>query len=173
MKSVSSRMKSRITRIAAVALCGIASALAVSGLMANSPADQPQPNKRGECQDWPKEADKVLVAQGFDKALKDSAGLTPAEKDRRARLLDPQLADKEMEKIFKELPNGREIKFPPKSIVRFYEPETNKALTPTKSYDKSSYPADHCYHIFFLPEQGEKDTKANFRDNLMCCYIPW
>jgi len=171
MKNIFNRMKSKMTRIAAVALCGVGSALAVSGLMANSPEDQSA--KRGECQDWPKEADKELVKQGFDKALQDSAGMTQANKDRRARLLDPNKATKEMETIFKELPNGREIKFKEKSLVRFYEPEITKALAPGKSYDKSTYPADHCYHIFFLPEAGEPNTKANFKDNLMCCYIPW
>lgn len=160
-----------MTRIAAVALCGLGSALAVSGLMANSPEDLQ--TKRGECQDWPKEVDRDLVEKGFDKALQDSAGLTQANKDRRTRLLDPNKAKKEMETIFKELPNGREIKFPPKSVVRFYEPEITKALAPAKSSDKSTYPSDHCYHILFLPEAGEQNTKASFRENLMCCYIPW
>jgi hypothetical protein len=170
MKKVSTRMKSRITRTAAVALCGVAAALAASGLMAN--AAEEQPTRRGDCQDWPPDADKALVAQGFDQALKDSAGSTQAEMDRRGRLLDPKLAQKEMEYIFEHLPHGRAIKFPPKSIVRFYEPEINKALPPAKSYDKSSYPADHCYHILFLPEVGP-NPKASFKDNLMCCYIPW
>jgi hypothetical protein len=160
--------------VTATILILIAAALAISGVTAQSKdrgAKTKEQIRRYECKDWPSDTDKPTVATAFDIALQTSAINTPPMQARRGRLLDPSKAQKEIEDIMaNEL--QKNIKFPPHSEVRFYEPDT-LATPPSCAKVVASYPSDQCYHIFFLPEIGQQDVKANRVDNLMCCYIPW
>ncbi len=179
MNKVISQIRSKTNlRVTATVLILIATALLISGVTAESKGHA-KPGKeqirRNECKDWPSDTDKPTVAQAFDTALQTSAINTPPMQARRQRLLDPNKAQKEIEDIMaNEL--HKNIKFPAHSEVRFYEPET--AASPPDCTDGkviTTYPSDHCYHIFFLPEVGQQidKTKTNHKENLMCCYIPW
>jgi hypothetical protein len=169
-KKLIAKTKTALARAAAATLIVFGSALAISALTAESPTMSP--SKRGECKDWPPEADKPKFEAGFNKALEDSA----TDKTLRGKLLKSDAsAKKAVEDILDQLYPGQKLRFPPKAVIKFYEPE--QPVPGWSGLDVQllpNYPSDHCLHIFFLPEEGPTaGSTPSFRKNLMCCYKPW
>jgi hypothetical protein len=143
--------------------------LAISGLTAESTRVS---SRRGQCKDWPSEADKPKVAHAFDTALNDSAMPNGQGPILRTALLSAPVAT--MNGILKKLYPKDHIVFPKHTVIKFYEPENPQ--TPATTYKanyRQWYPRDHCIHIFHLPEVGKVTKTTDFQHNLMCCYPPW
>jgi len=148
-----------------------AAALAISALTAESPSTPLY--KRGECKNWPSDAEKPKFEAAFNKALQDSA---TNETLRKNLLKSPRSAQTAVEKILDELYPNEKIKFPKRTVVTFYEPEEPAPDTPLELNLQTipNYPNEHCLHIFYLPEKGKPVAPTtDFKHNLMCCYKPW
>jgi hypothetical protein len=156
------------SRYVSILLFGCAACLAVSAIAAAPPTKS---YRKGECVDWPADKDKEKVEQAFETALNGAAQNTEAGRKLRARLLKSQASAKQTVQAILDAMAGDKVTIPPKASIIFYEPEN---VADTKRQPRpftDDYPADHCYHIFYLPEVG--GSKATFRENLMCCYKPW
>jgi hypothetical protein len=133
-------------------ICGVA--LAISGLMAQTPTPAPTPTE---------EFKKKAIA-AFTAALTRSA--KPGEDAFRAKLKDIASAKQAVEEEGK-------IQFPPDWIVLFYEEDQSSSPT-TKSEEKMVVPnhPNHSYHIFYLPKANSGGDQL-YKAHLMCCYDPW
>ena len=159
-----------MARGAAATLIVFGGALAILALTAESPGTSP--TKKGECKNWPSEADKPKFEAAFNKALEESA----TDKTLRGKLLkSPASAKTAVEEILDKLYPGEKLRFPAKTVITFYEPE--EPVSGLSGLDLQlipNYPSDHCLHVFYLPEEGSSAvSKPTFRKNLMCCYKPW
>jgi hypothetical protein len=161
-----------MTRFAAVALFVFAGGFGISALLATSPAAPKKwhPKPRRECEEWFNKMtgdQKANIAGAFTKALERSK----TEPEYRERLLDPAAALDAVEENVMANPGPKPAFDKKKQVIRFYEPEQITPSLPTKT-NLTTYPNEHCYHIFVLPEANSQNV-ANFQDNIMCCYIPW
>jgi len=160
----------RLARGAAATLIVFGTALAISALTAQSPGTSDY--KKGECKNWPPKADKPKFAAGFTKVLEESR----TNKTLRGKLLKSDGSAKTaVEEVLDALYPGEKLRFPPKTMMRFYEPE--EPVSGWSGLDVQllpNYPSDHCLHIFYLPEEvPTAGSTPSFQKNLMCCYKPW
>ena len=158
-------------------------------LLAQSSTPTCTPVPKDACKDWPcKDGDSQTVCDGkrADVArvlvdlLNEASKSDETGKQLRNDLLCPtnnfQLAH---EAIRKKLDTVN-VKFGPEHQVIFYEPEYKFNENGEGVSFGSTYPANHCIHIFALPEPGTdlphngvEQIRKSMNLHFKCCYKPW
>ena len=157
----------RAARGTSIVLAVFAIALAVAGIMAQSPSKQQQATDPR----WPEKNDMLKVIAAFSAVLTQSAAAE--QKDYRKQITKSTEAAKNavQENLDKLYVKGS-IVIPSEVFIMFYEPENPNGPPSTRGEKLTRSNTDsQYYHVFYLPPADGK--KHEYKDHLMCCYPVW
>jgi hypothetical protein len=156
---------------AGLLLCGVT--LVVSAIRAES-----KKPVASQAEQWPAEADRPKVKEGFTRALNRSA----RDKGYRSSLLNFTKQDVVRSKVQEELrqvPGCENMTIPSEITLIFYEPQKGsvrvaEAPMPKEVKDFLEKWENRNLHVFYLPDLDVNDkTDHPYDVHIMCCYRPW